>query len=124
VAVVLVTGATGTLGNALVPRLVGQQHQVRVLLHRSSADFPPEVQVARGDVRSLADLAGAVDGVDTVIHAATSPFRQAMETELEGIRAVLAAAGRPAPTSSTPRSSASTASAAPTTGRNGRPSSS
>jgi uncharacterized protein YbjT (DUF2867 family) len=93
VAVVLVTGATGTLGNALVPRLVGQQHQVRVLLHRSSADFPPEVQVARGDVRSLADLAGAVDGVDTVIHAATSPFRQAMETELEGIRAVLAAAG-------------------------------
>jgi uncharacterized protein YbjT (DUF2867 family) len=93
VAVVLVTGATGTLGNALVPRLVGQQHQVRVLLHRSSADFPPEVQIARGDVRSPADLAGAVDGVDTVIHAATSPFRKAMETELEGIRAVLAAAG-------------------------------
>jgi uncharacterized protein YbjT (DUF2867 family) len=93
VSVVLVTGATGTLGKALVPRLVGQRHQVRVLEHRSSADFPPEVQIARGDVRSPADLAGAISGVDTVIHAATSPFRRVMETELEGIRAVLAIAG-------------------------------
>jgi uncharacterized protein YbjT (DUF2867 family) len=93
VAFVLVTGAAGTLGNALVPRLVGQGHQVRVLLHRRSAGFPPEVQVARGDVRSPADLAEAVSGVDTVIHAATSPFRQATATELEGTRAVLAAAG-------------------------------
>lgn len=93
VAVVLVTGAAGTLGNALVSRLVGQQHQVRVLLHHRSADFPPVVQVARGDVRSPADLAEAVSGVDTVIHAATSPFRQATATELEGTRAVLAATG-------------------------------
>lgn len=89
----LVTGAAGTLGNALVSRLVGQQHQVRVLLHHRSADFPPVVQVARGDVRSPADLAEAVSSVDTVIHAATSPFRQATATELEGTRAVLAAAG-------------------------------
>jgi uncharacterized protein YbjT (DUF2867 family) len=43
-------------------------------------------------VRSGADLAGAVNGVDTVIHAATSPFRQAAATELDGTRAVLAAA--------------------------------
>jgi nucleoside-diphosphate-sugar epimerase len=42
VAVVLVTGAAGTLGNALVSRLAGHRHQVlRVLLHRRSADFPP-----------------------------------------------------------------------------------
>jgi uncharacterized protein YbjT (DUF2867 family) len=93
VAVVLVTGATGTLGNALVSRLVDQRHQVRVLLHHRSADFPPGVQVARGDVRSAADIAEAFSGADTVIHAATSPFRQAMATELEGTRAVLAAAG-------------------------------
>jgi uncharacterized protein YbjT (DUF2867 family) len=93
-AVVLVTGAAGTLGSALVSRLADQRHQVRVLLHRRSADFPPGVQVARGDVRSPVDLARAVAGVDTVIHAATSPFRQAMATELEGTRAVLAAAGR------------------------------
>jgi uncharacterized protein YbjT (DUF2867 family) len=93
-AVVLVTGAAGTLGNALVSGLAGQRHQVRVLLHRKSADFPSEVQVARGDVRSPADMAEAVSGADTVIHAATSPFRQVTATELEGTRAVLAAAGR------------------------------
>lgn len=44
-------------------------------------------------MRSPAELAAAVSGVDTVIHAATSPFRQATATELEGTRAVLAAAG-------------------------------
>jgi uncharacterized protein YbjT (DUF2867 family) len=92
-AVVLVTGAGGTLGNALVPRLTGQQHQVRVLIHNRPAGFPPDVQVVRGDVRSPADLAQAISGADTVIHAATSPFRQATATELEGTRAVLAAAG-------------------------------
>ena len=59
-----------------------------------SADFPPEVQVARGDLRSPADMAEAVSGAGTVIHAATSPFRKAIGTELEGTRAVLAAAGR------------------------------
>lgn len=89
----LVTGAAGTLGNVLVSTLVSHRHQVRVLLHHSSADFPPGVEVARGDVRSPADMAGAVSGADTVIHAATSPFRQATATELEGTRAVLAAAG-------------------------------
>jgi uncharacterized protein YbjT (DUF2867 family) len=93
-AVVLVTGAAGTLGNALVSRLTGRGYDVRVLLHHRSADFPPGVHVAHGDVRRPADLAEALTGVDTVIHAATSPFRQAMATELEGTRAVLAAAGR------------------------------
>jgi putative NAD(P)-binding protein len=89
-----VTGAAGTLGSALVARLADQRHQVRVLLHHRSADFPPGVQAARGDVCNLADLAKALSGIDTVIHAATSPFRQDMATELEGTRAVLAAADR------------------------------
>jgi len=91
-AVVLVTGATGTLGTALVAELASRDHDVRVLVHRKSADFPPSVQVVQGDVRNPADLADTFADVDTVIHAATSPFRQAKATELEGTRAVLAAA--------------------------------
>ena len=43
-------------------------------------------------MRNPAELRAAVTGVDTVIHAATSPFRQAAVTEIEGTRAVLAAA--------------------------------
>jgi uncharacterized protein YbjT (DUF2867 family) len=89
---VLVTGAAGTLGTALVARLADRGHHVRALVRHRSADFPPTVQVARGDVRSPADLRQAVAGVDTIIHAATSPFRQAKVTEIEGTRAMLAAA--------------------------------
>lgn len=89
---VLVTGAAGTLGTALVARLADQGHHVRALVRHRSADFPPAVQVARGDVRNPADLRQAVTGVDAVIHAATSPFRQAKVTEIEGTRAMLAAA--------------------------------
>ena len=91
-AVVLVTGPAGTLGSALVPRLVAGGHQVRVLVHHRPADFPPTVQVVQGDVRSPADLREAIAGADAVIHAATSPFRRAKTTELEGTRATLAAA--------------------------------
>jgi uncharacterized protein YbjT (DUF2867 family) len=93
-AVVLVTGAAGTLGTALVAGLANRDHDVRVLVHRRSAAFPPAVQAVRGDVRNPAGLAQALTGVDTVIHAATSPFRQARAMELEGTRAVLAAAER------------------------------
>ncbi len=92
-ALVLVTGPAGTLGSALVPRLVARGHHVRVLVHHSPADLPPSVQVVRGDVRSPADLREAVAGADAVVHAATSPFRQAKATELDGTRTVLAAAG-------------------------------
>src|SRR5579859_6786275 len=90
--VVLVTGAAGTLGTALVAGLASRGHDVRALVHRRSADFPPAVRVLRGDVRNPADLARAFTGAETVIHAATSPFRQAKATELEGTRAVLGAA--------------------------------
>ena len=85
-ALVLVTGPAGTLGSALVPRLVARGHHVRILVHHRPADYPPPVQVVRGDVRSPADLR------DAVVHAATSPFRRVKITELEGTRAALAAA--------------------------------
>lgn len=89
---VLVTGASGTLGTALVAGLANRGHDVRALVRRTPAGFPPAVQVVRGDVRKPADLAQALTGAKTVIHAATSPFRQAKVTELDGTRAVLAAA--------------------------------
>ena len=89
---VLVTGASGTLGTAVVARLAGRGYQVRVLVHRRAADFPRSAQVVRGDVRAPASLGQAVTGVGAVVHAATSPFRQASATELEGTRAILTAA--------------------------------
>ena len=58
-ALVLVTGPAGTLGSALVPRLVARGHHVRILVHHTPADFPPPVQVVRGDVRSPAEIGRA-----------------------------------------------------------------
>jgi uncharacterized protein YbjT (DUF2867 family) len=70
--VIVVAGGTGTLGTRLVPRLAGQGLAVRVLTrdparaeHLASAG----VEVARGDVRDPASIAGALRGADTVISA-------------------------------------------------------
>jgi nucleoside-diphosphate-sugar epimerase len=90
---VLVTGPAGTLGSALILRLVARGHDVRVLVHATAIDCPPAVQPVPGDVRNGSGLLEAVAGVDAVIHAATSPFRRARATEIEGTRRVLLAAG-------------------------------
>jgi nucleoside-diphosphate-sugar epimerase len=92
-AYVLVTGPSGTLGSVLVPRLLAAGHAVRVLAHCRTGDFGPEVEIAHGDVRRLADVMEAASGVDVIVHAATSVFRAARSTEIDGARAVVAAAG-------------------------------
>jgi len=97
VARVLVTGGTGTLGRALVPRLVARGHDVRSLSrHGSTATGPAGgagVSQVRGDIRRGTGLAEAMAGVDTVIHAATSP-RLSRAVEVEGTANVVAAAGK------------------------------
>ena len=90
---VLVTGPAGMLGSSVVPRLVARGHQVRVLVHNTQPGPLSSAEPVRGDVRTGAGLAEAVAGVDAVIHAATSPLREARATEVEGIRQMLAAAG-------------------------------
>lgn len=65
---ILVTGGTGFVGSALVPRLVQETAQpVRVLAHRRQPLWP-EVQSVSGDVTHPASLGPALRGVDTVIH--------------------------------------------------------
>lgn len=68
-AAVLVTGGTGTLGRHLVPQLRSAGHDVRVLSRTAGPD------VVTGDLSSGSGLATALDGIDTVVHAATDPVR-------------------------------------------------
>lgn len=63
---VLVTGGTGRLGRPLVPMLKSDGHDVRVLSRR-----PGDGRVV-GDLADGSGIAEALDGVDTVVHAATS----------------------------------------------------
>lgn len=71
---VLVTGGTGTLGRELVSRLHDDGDTVRIM-SRSAAPpgLPADLEWAQADLASGEGLDAAVDGVDVVVHAATSP---------------------------------------------------
>jgi dihydroflavonol-4-reductase len=73
---VLVTGATGLIGNALARRLVARGDTVRALvrdLEKAARVLPPEVKLVRGDVTAPDSLPAAVQGVDQVFHSAGMP---------------------------------------------------
>lgn len=68
---ILVTGASGLLGQHLVETLTDQGHAVSVLVRSSSAvTFPSGVVVHEGDVLDIHSVGEALRGADTVIHAA------------------------------------------------------
>jgi uncharacterized protein YbjT (DUF2867 family) len=64
---ILVTGGTGVLGRQVVPRLNGD---VRVLTRRDTA--VEGATVVRGDLETGEGLTAALDGVDVIVHAASS----------------------------------------------------
>ncbi len=73
---VLVTGATGLIGNALARRLVERGDTVRALVRdveKAAKVLPPEVKLVRGDVTVPDSLPAAVRGVEHVFHAAGLP---------------------------------------------------
>ncbi len=63
---ILLTGATGYVGGALLPILLEDGHRVRALARdaqRARRSLPEEVQVVEGDVVSGTGLAAALDGI-------------------------------------------------------------
>jgi uncharacterized protein YbjT (DUF2867 family) len=63
---ILVTGGTGTLGRAVVPRLAAHGYDVRVLSRSGSAGTVP------GDLETGEGVEAALDGVGAVLHLATN----------------------------------------------------
>jgi dihydroflavonol-4-reductase len=73
---VLVTGATGLVGNALVKKLAARGDRVRALVRdveRARKVVPGEVELVRGDVTDPASLAAAAQGIELFFHAAGMP---------------------------------------------------
>jgi len=82
---ILLTGASGTLGSAVLPRLIEDGHDVRPMSRR------PRPGWATADLATGSGLAEAVRDVDAVVHLASSPTRT-RETDVEGTRRLVAAA--------------------------------
>ena len=69
----LVTGATGHIGNVLVRKLLEQDHRVRALIWRGEDTLPLQgldVEMIEGDVLEPASLKVALKGVKRVFHLA------------------------------------------------------
>jgi dTDP-L-rhamnose 4-epimerase len=74
---VLVTGGAGFIGSHLVPALLREGHEVRILdallpqVHNGRApEIPDGVEFVHADVRDRAAVDGALKGIDTVFHQA------------------------------------------------------
>ena len=98
---ILVTGATGLVGNNLVRTLLERGSSVRVLVREGSDPRPLAglpVEVAYGDVRDPEAVRRASQGVEGVIHAAAlvhigrSRLEEQRRVNVEGTRHVAAAA--------------------------------
>jgi NADH dehydrogenase len=87
--VILLTGATGTVGSALLRRLTAEGRPVRALVRdqRGLGDQRVRVQIALGDLADPPSFRNALRGVDTVIHLAAS-IRDQPTASIEELNAV------------------------------------
>jgi uncharacterized protein YbjT (DUF2867 family) len=86
---ILLTGATGTVGTALLRRLTAEGTPVRCLVRdpRRLGDQRVRVQIALGDLANPASFRNALRGVDTVIHLGAS-IRDQPAGSIEELNAV------------------------------------
>ena len=100
---ILVTGATGHIGNVLVRKLLAQGEKVRALVWRDEDTTPIkglDVEKVEGDVLDPISLEPALRGVETVYHLAgiisIMPGRNPLvwQVNVEGTRNVLEASQR------------------------------
>jgi dihydroflavonol-4-reductase len=100
---ILVTGATGHIGNVLVRKLLGAGRRVRALVWRGEDTLPLQgldVELVDGDLLEPESLKVAFDGVTEVFHLAglisilPGSDRLLQRVNVEGTRNVISAAQR------------------------------
>jgi uncharacterized protein YbjT (DUF2867 family) len=87
--VILLTGATGTVGSAVLRRLTADAQPVRALVRdqRRLGDQRVRVQIALGDLSDPPSFRNALRGVHTVVHLAAS-IRDQPRGSIEELNAV------------------------------------
>jgi uncharacterized protein YbjT (DUF2867 family) len=87
---ILLTGATGLLGGALLDLLLANGHEVRCLVRedspRASLLDPRHTELLRGDAGDAAALARALPGVDALVHVAGIEYSPAVLGAARGRR--------------------------------------
>lgn len=97
---VLVTGASGFIGQPLVRRLLDDGHHVRALVRRTpgAGSANPRLEYATGDMTDHGSLDRAAQGMDAIVHlaCATGVADEAIvrTVNVDGTRALLDAAKR------------------------------
>jgi uncharacterized protein YbjT (DUF2867 family) len=78
---ILVTGATGTVGSELVKQLAETGQRVRALVRnpKKAEGFPKAIEVVHGDLEKPETLAPAFAGVDKAFVLSAGPMLPAME---------------------------------------------
>ncbi|WP_336002285.1 SDR family oxidoreductase [Halorientalis halophila] len=89
----LLTGATGTLGSALRPRLLEAGHDVRAA-SRSPPTADDAVEWIEMDLVDGTGIEAAVSDVDVVVHAATAPQGDSEAVDVRGTERLLDAAAK------------------------------
>ena len=86
---ILLTGGTGTVGRALLRRLVASRTPVRCLVRDPKGLGPDRVrvQIALGDLAEAASFRNALRGVTTVVHLAAS-IRDQPKASIEELNAM------------------------------------
>lgn len=86
---VLVTGGAGSLGARVVAGLVENGHRVRAMSRSGTAAVPAGSHLVVADLVTGDGVQAAVQGIDAVVHCASSPFRKVVQTDVEGTAMLL-----------------------------------
>ncbi|MCD2204499.1 SDR family oxidoreductase [Halobacterium sp. KA-6] len=86
------TGATGTLGTALRPRLTAADHTVPAASRSPPNEAKGSVNWVELDVTDGSNIKSALENIDVVIHAATAPQGDTAAVDVQGTKRLIEAA--------------------------------
>lgn len=89
---VLVTGGNGVLGRELVPRLQQAGYRLRITSRKERPAGDNDLEWRVASLQQADGWLEALSGVDTVVHAASDPFREGIDPQ--GTRHLLSAAAQ------------------------------